>query len=177
MLQLVFAYGLGWLPADSMRALDAERFGPAARAADLARHLVLPVVVLGLPGVASTARYMRASLLEVLSQDYVRAARARGLAPRAVVLRHALRSALPPIATLAGLSLPALAGGALLVETIFAWPGMGRVAMLAVGTRDTPVLLAATCLSASLVVAGSLLADIACALLDPRQRIATEATT
>lgn len=174
MLQLVFAYGLGWLPANSMHALDAEQHGFASRGLDLARHLVLPVLVLGLPGVASTARYMRASLLEVLSQEYVRAARARGLGGRSVVLRHAFRNALGPIATVAGLSLPALVGGALLVETIFAWPGMGRLAYLAVGTRDTPVLLGTTCLSAALVVAGSMLADIGSALLDPRQRLGRE---
>jgi peptide/nickel transport system permease protein len=175
MLQLVFAYGLRWLPADSMHALDVETQGFLARALDLARHLVLPVLVLGLPGVASTARYMRASLLEVLSQDYVRAAEARGLGRRSVVLRHAFRNALGPIVTLAGLSLPALVGGALLVETIFTWPGMGRVAYLAVGTRDLPVLLGATCLSAALVVAGNLLADIGSALLDPRARVGREA--
>jgi peptide/nickel transport system permease protein len=175
MLQLVFAYGLRWLPPDSMQALDFEQRGFIAQSLDIARHLVLPVIVLGLPGVASTARYMRASLLEVLSQDYVRAARARGLGRRSVVLRHAFRNALGPMTTLAGLSLPALVGGALIVETIFAWPGMGRVAYLAVGTRDTPVLLATTCLSGALVVAGSLLADIGSALLDPRQRLGREA--
>jgi peptide/nickel transport system permease protein len=91
------------------------------------------------------------------------------------VLRHAFRNALGPIVTLAGLSLPALVGGALLVETIFTWPGMGRVAYLAVGTRDLPVLLGATCLSAALVVAGNLLADIGSALLDPRARVGREA--
>jgi peptide/nickel transport system permease protein len=170
-LQLVFAYGLGWLPADAMHGLDAARLPATARLWDLVRHLVLPVSVLGLVGVASTARYMRASLLETLSQDYVRAARARGLGERLVVLRHALRNALPPIATLLGLSLPALVGGSIIVETIFSWPGMGRMAYLAVGSRDYPVLLATTFLSAVLVVLGNLLADVACSFLDPRTRL------
>jgi len=169
-LQLVFAYGLGWLPADAMHGFDATRLPATARLWDLVRHLVLPVSVLGLAGVASTARYMRASLLETLSQDYVRAARARGLGERIVVLRHALRNALPPIATLLGLSLPALVGGSIIVETIFSWPGMGRLAYLAVGSRDYPVLLATTFLSAVLVVLGNLLADLACSFLDPRTR-------
>jgi len=169
-LQLVFAYGLGWLPADAMHDLDASRMPPLGRAWDLVQHLVLPVAVLGLGGVASTTRYMRASLLETLSQDYVRAARARGLGERLVVLRHAFRNALPPIATLLGLSLPALVGGSVIVETIFSWPGMGRLAFLAVGSGDYPVLLATTFLSAVLVVLGNLLADVACSLLDPRMR-------
>jgi peptide/nickel transport system permease protein len=101
----------------------------------------------------------------------VRAARARGLGERLVVLRHAFRNALPPIATLLGLSLPALVGGSIVVETIFSWPGMGRLAFLAVGARDYPVLLATTFLSAVLVVLGNLLADVACSFLDPRMRV------
>jgi peptide/nickel transport system permease protein len=170
-LQLVFAYGLGWLPSDSMRSLDHAELSAAGRAADLGRHLVLPVLVLGLGGVATTARHMRASLLETLSQEWVQAARARGLGERAVVLRHALRTALVPIATLAGLSLPALVGGSLVVETVFSWPGMGRLAMQAVAARDYPVMLAATALSAMLVVAGNVFADLACGALDPRTRM------
>lgn len=170
-LQLVFAFKLQWLPAESMHALDATAMAPLARAWDGVRHLVLPVTVLAAGGIASTARYTRASLLETLSQEYVRAARARGLGERSIVLRHALRNALTPVATLLGLSLPALVGGALLVETIFSWPGMGRLAMLAVATRDYPVIQATTALSAVLVVGGSLLADLLCARLDPRYRL------
>jgi ABC-type dipeptide/oligopeptide/nickel transport system permease component len=170
-LQLVFAYQLGWLPVDAMRGLDHASLPPLGRAADSFRHALLPVLVLALAGVASTARYTRASLLESLSQDYVRAARARGLGERRVVLRHALRNALTPIATLAGLSLPALVGGALAVETIFSWPGMGRLAMQAVATRDYPVILATTAMSAVVVVLGSLLADVTCSWLDPRARL------
>jgi peptide/nickel transport system permease protein len=169
-LQLVFAYKLQWLPVESMRSLDHAALSPLGRVWDELRHMLLPVVVLAAGGIASTARYTRASMIETLSQDFVRAARARGLREPRIVLRHALRNALAPVATLAGLSLPALVGGALVVETIFSWPGMGRLAMQAVATRDYPVILGATALSALLVVVGSLLADIACWCLDPRVR-------
>jgi peptide/nickel transport system permease protein len=114
---------------------------------------------------------MRASLLETLRADHVRAARARGLPEHVVVVRHALRNALAPIVTLLGMSLPALVGGALVVETIFSWPGMGRLAVHAVAARDYPVILATTFLSAVLVVLGNLIADVACSVLDPRVRL------
>lgn len=170
MLQLVFAYRLGWLPAEAVQSLDAAAMGWMARGADAFAHAVLPVAVLALSGVATTVRWVRAGLLETLGSDFVRAARARGLANRAVVMRHALRAALPPLVTLLGLSLPGLVGGALVVETIFSWPGMGRLAYLAATGRDVPVLLATTALAAALVVAGNLAAEVACAALDPRQR-------
>jgi peptide/nickel transport system permease protein len=171
MLQLVFAYTWHWLPPDGRASLDHEALSWWGRYWDDARHLVLPVCVLGLGGVASTARYMRASLLETLTAEHVRAARARGLPERAVVLHHAVRNALAPIVTLLGMSLPALVGGALVVETIFSWPGMGRLAVHAVAARDYPVILATTFLSAVLVVVGNLCADVAGALLDPRVRL------
>jgi peptide/nickel transport system permease protein len=141
-----------------------------ARAGDALAHAVLPVAVLTLAGVAPTLRWVRAGVLETLGSDFVRAARARGLAERAVVIGHALRAALPPLVTLLGLSLPGLVGGALVVETIFAWPGMGRLAFLAANNRDVPVLLATTSLAAALVVLGNLGAEVASAALDPRQR-------
>jgi peptide/nickel transport system permease protein len=170
MLQLLFAYTLRWLPPESMQGLDHASLGALGRLADDLRHLVLPVTVLTLGGLASTTRYVRASLLEVLSRDYVRAARARGLDERRVVLRHALRSALAPFLVQLGLALPGLVGGAIVVEQIFSWPGMGRLALHAVASRDYPVLLATTFLSAVLVVLGNLAADLACAALDPRRR-------
>ncbi len=171
MLQLLFAYTWHLLPPDSRASLDHASLPWLARVGDVARHLVLPVCVLGLGGVASTARYMRASLLETLSQEHVRAARARGLPEHIVVLRHALRNALSPIVTLLGMSLPSVVGGALVVETIFSWPGMGRLAMAAVSSRDYPVILASTFLSAVLVVLGNLVADVVCSWLDPRGRL------
>ena len=171
MLQLLFAYTWHWLPADSRQDLDHAALPWLSQVGDSLRHLVLPVCVLGLGGAASTVRYMRTSLLETLAQDHVRAARARGLPERAVVLRHAVRNALTPIVTLLGMSLPALVGGALIVETIFSWPGMGRLALHAVASGDYPVILATTFMSAVLVVIGNLFADLACSFLDPRVRL------
>jgi peptide/nickel transport system permease protein len=131
-------------------------------------HLVLPVFVLGAASAAGTARYMRNRLLEVLNEDYVLAARARGLKERTVILKHALRNALSPILTIYGLALPFLLGGAVLVEKVFAWPGMGLLAVEAATGRDYPVILATSMIAAVLVVLGNLLADVTYAIADPR---------
>lgn len=168
MLVLVFAENLGWLPPAGTHSIGAQGLGFWGQLLDRLRHLALPVVVLGLSSAAATARYMRSELLEVLSEEYVLAARARGLRERVVVLKHALRNALVPVVTKFGLSLPALLGGAVLIEVIFAWPGMGRLAVDAVQSRDVPVILATTMLSAVLVVLGNLVADVAYVALDPR---------
>jgi peptide/nickel transport system permease protein len=130
--------------------------------------MVLPVTVLALGSAAGTARYMRNELLAVLNEEYVIAARARGLPERRVVLRHALRNALMPIVTIYGLALPFLVGGAAVVEKIFGWPGMGALAVDAVGARDYPVIMATSMIAAVLVVAGNLLADVLYAVVDPR---------
>jgi len=169
---LVFALGLGWLPVSGMESLDHARLTPLGRAADTLQHLMLPMLVLAAGGIASTARYVRAGVLAALAHESVRTARAHGIPERRIVLRHALRNAMVPVVQLIGLSLPALVGGALVIETLFAWPGMGRLAYMAIGTRDYPVLLATTWLSGVLVVIGSLLADVAAAMLDPRQQLA-----
>jgi peptide/nickel transport system permease protein len=171
MLLLVFAFRLGWLPAGQMGSIDHAALPLGARFWDTLRHLLLPVLVLSLGGVAATARYMRAALLEVLSQDYVRTARAKGLAESRVVWVHALRNALLPAATLLGLSFPALIGGALVVEYVFAWPGMGRLTVDALFARDYPIIMATTFLSAVMVVTGNLVADLLYAGLDPRIRL------
>jgi peptide/nickel transport system permease protein len=134
---------------------------------------VLPVATLAAIGAAGAARYVRASVLNALRQPAVRAARAKGLGELRVLLRHALRNALLPVITLAGLQLPALFSGTVFVETIFAWPGMGRVAVSAVLARDYPVVMALTAVFAVLVVAGNLLADALAALADPRLRTRT----
>jgi peptide/nickel transport system permease protein len=167
---MIFARGLGWFPAGGMRAPDAAFMPAGLRALDLLWHLVLPVAVLGLGNVAVTARYVRTSLSEVLAQDHIVAARARGLPERTIVWRHGLRAALLPIITLAGLQLPYLLGGAVVVEEVFAWPGLGRVAVEALRMRDTPVLMATTALTAILVVAGNLAADLLYGVADPRVR-------
>jgi len=177
-LVLVFAYGAAlwnWPPALRFPAIGAEGIGadllaPGARLADRARHLVLPVATLALIGAGGLARYVRSATIDALRQPAVRTARAKGLAEGRVLMRHALRNALLPVITLAGLQLPALFSGVVFVETIFAWPGMGRVAVQAVLGRDYPVVMAVTAVFALLVVLGNLLADAVATLADPRQR-------
>lgn len=168
MLVLVFSVHLGWFPTSQTRSMNYEFLTAGQRVADRLWHLVLPVFVLGIASAAGTARYMRSRLLEVLNEEYVMAARARGFPERTVIVTHALRNALIPIITIYGLSLPFLLGGATIIETIFAWPGMGRLTVEAVGGRDYPVIMATTTIAAVLTVAGNLLADITYAAVDPR---------
>jgi len=170
MAVLVFSLRLGWLPPSHMASVGAAAMAPAARALDLLRHLVLPAGVLALAGFAATARYLRAALLDVATARHLLAARARGIPPRRLFLVHALRPALLPVATLLGLAVPALVSGALVVEVVFSWPGMGRVMWTAATARDIPVVLATTLLAAGAVLGGTLMADLAYAALDPRVR-------
>ncbi|MGH7607150.1 MAG: ABC transporter permease [Gemmatimonadales bacterium] len=170
MLVLVFTYWARLLPAFGAAGFDAEYLTGGARLLDQLRHLALPLVTLTLVGVGGAARFTRGAMLETLAQPFVTTARAKGLTPRAVVGRHALRNAATPIVTLLGLSLPALFSGAVFIEAVFAWPGVGRVLVEAVQGRDYPVVMAATAVSAVLVVAGNLLADALAAWLDPRLR-------
>ena len=160
-----FAVDHAWFPTAGMMSPGVN--GPAAFA-DRARHLVLPVCVLGIAGAAGFARFVRGSLLDALAEDYVRTARAKGLDESAVLWRHAFRNALPVLVTLAGLSAPFLLGGAVVVETVFAWPGMGSLMVESVGARDDPTVLAITVIGAFLVIAGNLAADLAMLRVDPR---------
>jgi peptide/nickel transport system permease protein len=177
-LVLLFAYGAalwGWpawlrLPALGASGVGADFLAPGPRLADRVRHLLLPAATLALIGAAGAARFVRAATIEALRHPAIRAARARGLGERRVLARHALRNALLPVITLVGLQLPALFSGAVFVETIFAWPGMGRVAVEAVLARDYPVVMAVTAVFATLVVLGNLLADLGAVLADPRLR-------
>lgn len=168
MLVLVFSVHLGWFPTSQTRSMNYEFLTAGQRVADRLWHLALPVFVLGIASAAGTARYMRSRLLEVLNEEYVVAARARGFRERTVIVTHALRNALIPIITIYGLALPFLLGGATIIETIFAWPGMGRLTVEAVGGRDYPVIMATTTIAATLTVVGNLLADISYAAVDPR---------
>lgn len=170
MLIIVFSLKLGWLPAGQMQSVDAEYLSWIGRALDRARHLVLPVFVLGVASAASVARFMRGSLLEVIRQDYIRTARAKGLSERAVIFRHALVNALIPVITLLGLYLPFVISGAVVTETIFAWPGMGRLTIGAIFARDYPIVMAANLLAGVMVVGGNLLADVLYGVVDPRIR-------
>jgi len=168
MLILLFAVTLRWFPISQTRSLDYFLFSTAGKTGDRLWHLVLPVTVLTAGTAAETARYMRNELLGVLNEEFVTAARARGLPEKRVVLRHALRNALMPVLTIYGLALPFLVGGAAVIEKIFAWPGMGALAVDAVGARDYPVIMATSMMSAVLVVAGNLLADVLYVIVDPR---------
>lgn len=171
MLVLLFSVQLGWLPTSQTRSMDYEFFSLGGRIADRLRHLVLPLAVLGVASSAGTVRYMRNRMLDVLNEDYIVAAQARGLSERRIVTRHALPNALAPIITRFGLSLPFLLGGAAIIETIFAWPGMGRLVVEAVQGRDYPVIMATTMMGAVLTVFGNLLADVLQAWIDPRVRL------
>jgi peptide/nickel transport system permease protein len=136
---------------------------------DLA-HMVMPVMVLGLGHIALLMRYARSSMLEVIRQDYITAARAKGLAERIVLLRHAFRNALLPLITVVGLSLPGLLGGAVITEQIFQWPGMGLLAIRAVSSRDYPLIMGIMLMSATTVLVSNLVADVLYAVADPRIR-------
>src|SRR5574337_1799659 len=170
LLVMVFTWRLRLLPAFGDRGLDADFLSPAGRLADAARHLALPLPTLVLIGIGGAARFTRGAMLDVRGTPFVAVARARGVGERQVTVRHVLRNALIPVVTLLGLSLPALFSGAVFVEAIFAWPGVGRVLVSAVQARDYPVVMAATTISATLVVAGNLLADLLLPLVDPRLR-------
>ncbi len=137
---------------------------------DRIRHLIMPVIVLSLVNIAGWSRFIRSSMLEVMKQDYVRTARAKGLIERFVVMRHALRNALIPVITLIGLEIPVLFGGAIVTETIFSWPGMGRLFIDAINQTDWPVVQGILLFSAVLVLMGNLFADVMYAVVDPRIR-------
>jgi peptide/nickel transport system permease protein len=163
LLIIVFSVTLGWLPSAGMRTV-----GVPATFGDLLRHLVMPSLVLATFPLAQLMRYVRASMVDVLAQDYVRTARAKGLSERATLCRHALRNALIPMVTVLGVLTPRLLGGAVITETIFAWPGLGRLAVEAAIARDYPVIMGATLLVAGLVVLGNLITDLLYVVIDPR---------
>jgi peptide/nickel transport system permease protein len=161
----VFAQTLGWLPAGGIESTGGGGL------LDRLQHLVLPMLVLAFVLVAQWSRYTRSAMIEILGQDYMRTARAKGLSPARVLLGHGLRAALVPLVTLAGLQLPLLVGGALVTETVFSWPGMGLLFVNALGTRDYPVLMAILMVGALVVVLGNLVADMVVALIDPRIKL------
>ncbi len=176
MLMLVFAlkaYEWGWpiaLPPTGVTSIDYEFLPLGERILDRLRHMVLPVTTLTLVLAAGIARYTRGQMLEVVRQDFVRTARAKGLPEWTVILKHALRNSLIPVVTLLGLYLPFLFSGAVFVEVIFAWPGMGRVIVDSIFERDYPVVMATSFFFAGMVVIGSLVADLLYAAVDPRIR-------
>ncbi|MGQ0571888.1 MAG: ABC transporter permease [Armatimonadota bacterium] len=165
MLIVLFSIVLGWLPPGGMQTIGEPR-----NVVDLARHLILPAVVLGTANMALFARYTRSSTMAVLRQEYVRTARSKGLPERSVLYRHALRNALITIVTVVGLQLPRLVGGAAITETVFAWPGMGSLAVRAAFERDYPMIMGITLVISAVVAASSLLVDVVYVYLDPRIR-------
>jgi len=168
---LAFSYWLPIFPAGgTIDPVIHPYLGPAAAALDRVRHLVLPAVTLAALTAAWIARFQRAALLDVAADDYLRTARAKGLSEWTILVRHALRNALLPVITLFGLSLSAFVSGAVFVEKVFGWPGIGSVAVDAVGARDYPVIIACTIIGSILVAAGSLIADLLYMLADPRLR-------
>jgi len=175
-LVILFSSVLNLLPVSGMRDVQFEG-GWFAAQLDVAKHLILPAFSLSLLYLAQYSRLSRASMLEVLQSDFVRTARAKGLTERVVVYKHALRNAVIPIVTVAGLQFGSLLSGALVVETVFNWPGLGRLAFDAVLRRDTPVLLGVLLISAVLVLIVNILTDIVYRLIDPRIRVETGATS
>jgi peptide/nickel transport system permease protein len=171
-LLLVFSVWLRWLPAGGITdSVVYPSLGLWGRIGDRLWHLILPAATLGLVGAAGTARFQRAALLEVLHADFIRTARAKGLRERRVLLVHALRNALLPVITLFGLALPFLLTGAVLIETVFSWPGLGKLAVDAIFARDYPLVVAAAILASVTVAGGSLVADVLYAAADPRIRV------
>jgi peptide/nickel transport system permease protein len=176
MLILIFslkASQWGWpvqFPASQMTSVGYEFMSTPQQLSDRFMHMIMPAIALGIGGAAGIARYMRGSMLEVIHQDYIRTARAKGLSERTVVFKHALRNAMIPIVTLLGLYLPYLLSGSVLIETIFAWPGMGRLIVDSIFQRDYPLVMATSFIAAALVVVGNLVADILYAVVDPRIR-------
>jgi peptide/nickel transport system permease protein len=166
MMIFVFAERLGWIPSGGRATMGSE-----FSLRDHLHHLVAPALVLGLVLVATWSRYTRASMLETISQDYVRTARAKGLEESHVIWGHAFRNSLAPLLTLAGLQLPFLFGGALVTESVFTWPGMGRLFVDSLGYRDYPVLMGVLVITAILVIASNLVADLMIAFIDPRIRM------
>jgi len=171
LLMIFFGIHLGWLPISGLRSLNYEYLSVWEQLVDLAAHLVLPVFISAFGGLAGLSRFMRANMLEVIRQDYILTARAKGLSERQVIYKHALRNALLPAITILGLSVPGLIGGSVIFETIFAIPGMGQLFYMSVMARDYPTVMGILLIGAVLTLAGNLMADISYAAADPRIRI------
>ena len=170
LLMILFGVNLGILPISGIQSIDVSEMGPLDRLFDWARHLILPVGISAFGGIAGLSRYSRSSMLEVIRQDYIRTARAKGLDESDVILKHAFRNALMPVVTILGLSVPGLIGGGVIFETIFAIPGMGQLFYSSAMSRDYPTIMGILVIGAILTLIGNLLADISYAFVDPRIR-------
>ncbi|MDI6854745.1 MAG: ABC transporter permease [Deltaproteobacteria bacterium] len=170
LLMIFFGVYLDWLPISGLTSLNFAQFPFWQKVQDLAAHLMLPVLVSAFGGLAGMSRYMRGNMLEVIRQDFITTARAKGLPERTVIFKHALRNALLPVITILGLSVPGLIGGSVIFESIFAIPGMGQLFYGAVMARDYPLVMGELVIGAVLTLMGNLLADVGYALVDPRIR-------
>lgn len=169
----LFAYELQWpiqFPGTDIQSVDYPFLSPLGKVQNRLLHLTLPATSLALVLAAGIARYTRGSMLEVIRQDFVRTARAKGLSEPSVILKHALRNALIPVITLLGLYLPFLFSGTVFIESVFSWPGMGKLVVDAIGERDYPVIMGGSLIFANMVVVGNLVSDVLYAVVDPRIR-------
>ena len=170
-LMSIFGVQLGWFPVVGIKSLDFEHLSLIGKILDLGHHLTIPILVSAFGGLAGISRYMRQSMLNVIHEDYIRTARAKGLSEREVIYKHALRNALLPIITILGLSIPGLIGGSVIFETIFSIPGMGQLLYQSVMARDYPTVMAGLVIGAILTLLANLIADITYFYVDPRIRI------
>ncbi|MDF2905967.1 MAG: ABC-type dipeptide/oligopeptide/nickel transport system, permease component [Herbinix sp.] len=162
LLVYLFTIKLGWLPSSGMSSL-----GTGGSIGDIAKHMIMPVIVLATSMAGTNIRYIRSAVLEILQQDYLRTARSKGIGNFRVINKHALRNALLPIVTVIGMEIPVLFGGAVIVEQIFSWPGLGLMTMSAITNRDYPVIMGVCLLSAIVVLVANLITDILYAIVDP----------
>lgn len=175
LLMLFFAIEHPWLPVSGIMSLNYAQLSPLGKLWDIVQHLIMPIIVYTVGGVAGMSRFMRASMLEVLRQDYILTAQAKGLSTSTVIFRHAMRNALLPVITLLGLSVPGLIGGSVIIESIFALPGLGQLFYAAVMARDYTMIMGNLVLGAVLTLLGNVLADLCYGLADPRIRSAQHA--
>ena len=170
-MMIIFGVDLGLLPISGIQSIDVSGMSFLERAMDQARHLILPVLLSAFGGIAGFSRYSRSSMLEVIRQDYIRTARAKGLKESEIIITHALRNALMPIVTILGLAVPGLIGGSVIFESIFAIPGMGQLFWMSTMSRDYSTIMGILVIGAILTLIGNLIADISYALVDPRIRV------
>ena len=168
LLMVLFAAKTGWFPVGGMKSIDFEYMSYPHQVIDVLHHLILPTIVLGSISMAGRMRQMRANLLDTLLQDYVQTARAKGLSERVVIYKHALRNAINPLITLFGFTLARLLSGAFLVEVVMSWPGLGRLTLDALFTRDLYLVMGALVMASVMLIIGNLVADIMLAISDPR---------
>jgi len=168
LLIISFSIKLGWLPISGLQSMNYDQMSHFQRLADFGKHLIMPVFIGAFGGIAGMSRYMRSNMLEVLNQDYIRTARAKGLSEFRVVYKHALKNAIIPLITILGLSIPGLIGGSVIIEQIFAIPGMGRLFFQSAMSRDYPVIMGILTMGAVLTLIGNLFADICYGIADPR---------